>query len=244
MEAKNYILVSYARQRELTEGEHRLDGVIAVFKDGKKGNAFPANNVLYKQLMTFVSSQLQLYPDHAVHFFRTDSHFPAQELSESNRVLLRDDPTAFINNTSPPPVRVIVSGSKPDPKPAPRLRAGLDALADAFGEVVYLRVEGEKVENPITGRWSTPGENDGIHVWLHTGAVAIRGSWIPRPQPNSPARWVAVRIDELLQTDVSRFYFPREWNPGGQWITRDELQKKFNAFRIEKASTEKELGSC
>lgn len=99
--------------------------------------------------------------------------------------------------------------------PAPVFRAGYDTLAQAFGTFVYCRRnQAGDVECPACGRW-TPAEEvfvcpaHGLRVWVEY-----------------TTSWAKFRVKDLLATGLPRFYLPRQWNPSGGWITRDDLQEK------------------
>jgi hypothetical protein len=40
----------------------------------------------------------------------------------------------------------------------------------------------------------------------------------------------------LENTKLDRFYFPRAWNDGASWVSRESLQKKYNEYVKEKES--------
>ena len=48
-------------------------------------------------------------------------------------------------------------------------------------------------------------------------------------------KWAAVNVAELLSIkSADRFYLPREWNHGKPWVSREDLQQKFDTFLKEK----------
>jgi hypothetical protein len=248
--AEQYVLLSYARRHGLENGEHLMDGFITVRSNGY-GLSEPVQGLTYRRMMTEVSKVLKEHPDHLLHIQRTDAPVSqAQQVPERDRMLLRDDPTAFINSTTLPSVVVMLGGSKPAPRDAVRLRTGLSSLADAFGEEAYLRSRSDSdgytlLESPFSGRWCRSGEMNEVRVWLEDGTHTLPCRWQPRyfPHRTRPDQvfWAVARVEDLLKTDCARFFLPREWNTGGPWIPREDLQKKLNEFRAEKAQAEKEI---
>jgi len=241
----DYILLSYARRRELENDEHLMDGFITT-REGKNGLSTPFEGLTYRKMMSRVSEMLQSYPNYPVHVHRTDAAISmAHQLSDADRVLLRDDPTAYIKQTTIPPVLVIV---RDKPAPAARLRAGHDALSDAFGEELYLRVKGlgliPVIESPISGRWvGIDSIRDDVVVFTDTKAQ-LHGLWQPRiSMPLQERKWMSITVDALLQTEHNLFFLPREWNKRGPWINRDDLTRMLEEFRQAKATAEKEIES-
>lgn len=108
------------------------------------------------------------------------------------------------------------------------LRHGLNVLADAFGETVYAKAKphpgGWRFEHPATGRWV---DLNTIERWLGTHDTEI----YPLDEKGG---WLLLKTAQLLNTDAERFYFPREWNEFGSWISKDQLREKLDQFRKDK----------
>jgi hypothetical protein len=103
------------------------------------------------------------------------------------------------------------------------LRAGIDALADTFGDVVYCRADAigtGHIECPGCGRWS--GRCNDCSFLRQTFAGEYQGEWL------------GVSVAMLLGSDQKRFYLPRKWNEFGQWITKDALAAKYEKFNKER----------
>jgi len=147
--------------------------------------------------------------------------------------LFRTDPVAAIHSmTFETPEAVVVKKPQNTPvEPAP-LRVGYDTLADAFGELVYVRTRATSIECPGCGMW---GE---VNV-SRTG----RGVFTCKRKCASNFRvtisltrlWAAVSVDALLDNEhMTRFFLPRSWNDGRSWISREELKTKYTAYTAEK----------
>ncbi len=235
------ITLCYSRQAGMEKGEYVHRGTIVV-QQGDTVSSSPFMDLVYKKMMTRLSNVMNGYPDMPVKLERLDIPGFSQMLSDKERLTLRTDPTAFINATTIPPITVVVR-DKASTVP-PRLLAGYDTLAGAFGEKVYLRRRDQggvdQVEGPISGRWkklTVVANSFGSFV---DDGIEISGEF--RPLSCTPERtpWLVVRVDDLLATGASRFYLPREWNYPG-WITRQDLKKKLEDFLREKAEAERSM---
>ena len=144
--------------------------------------------------------------------------------------LLVDDPIAGIQAmeyASPSP-STIAQRIREERNPPTTLgvTAGLDALADAFGDTIMFRVRGQELECPGCGFW-------GGYV-----AGSTRFSCHKKCQHSFVVRcartWGYIRVEHLLEMDLDRFFFPRVWNQGQSWVSREELQKKYAEYLYEK----------
>jgi len=82
--------------------------------------------------------------------------------------------------------------------PTSLIRAGVDTLADAFGDVVYCRADtigSGHIECPGCGRWGASCIACGF-----TLAGEYQGQWF------------GVSVSALLASGLNRFYLPRKWN--------------------------------
>jgi hypothetical protein len=157
--------------------------------------------------------------------------------------LLRHDPLAAIEAmTCAGSPSLATERVRAERAPAPPvLRAGTDALADSFGDCVWVRVRGAQLECPGCGLWGT---------YASPALVEARGDVLKvvfqcakrckaRTIIACQARWGSVRVDDLLRTALPRFYLPRAWNPEGPWISRETLMRTYEEYLVEK-----EKASC
>ncbi len=147
--------------------------------------------------------------------------------------LFRADPVAAIHSMIfETPEAVVVKKPESTPvEPAP-LRVGYDTLADAFGELVYVRTRATSIECPGCGMWGevTVGRSGrGVFTCRRRCASNFR------VMISLTKLWAAVSVDALLDNEhMTRFFLPRSWNDGRPWITREELQTKYTAYVAEK----------
>ena len=136
--------------------------------------------------------------------------------------MLRTYPHRYIEALSPEPRRIVL---RVDDKVSmgsavmTSIRAGVDTFADAFGDRLYFRYKGGKVESPLTGRWI---EEDGQLF-----------------DCEEHERWLSLSTDQLLHTQRERYFIPRAWNTSGPWITHEDLQKKYDKYIEEKENADK-----
>lgn len=140
-------------------------------------------------------------------------------LDKGSRALLLDNPLALVQQLSPPPrVENMHITRTVNDEAARIVPTGLELLRDSFGHRVYLRLrnDGELYECPVSG------------AWRPTHAAVTSHS----------ERWCSLSVVRLLEFDVPRFYIPRAWNPSGGWISRAELQARYDTFLQEVESHE------
>lgn len=152
--------------------------------------------------------------------------------------LLRTDPAAGVAAlTYTPPETPLTAVTRKRAEttqyvPAP-LRAGIETLAQAFGGLVYARVRDGKVECPCCGFWirNVPQVPDGgMSDFIGVCAERCKMSLELRVY----SRWAAISTSYLLGLSADRFYLPREWNTGKPWISKADLQTKYDTFKKEK----------
>jgi hypothetical protein len=159
--------------------------------------------------------------------------------------LIRTDPLAAIQALSVPDrspsgeVRKVRDATVPII--IPPLKVGDDVLADAFGDQLYFKVRGHELECPGCGFWgafSTPGllaapERQGSS--FKTVFVCSKRCGCQRIAVTCNDVWGYVDTSYLLErTKLAAFYFPRAWNGGRPWVTRETLQQKYNQYKEEK----------
>ncbi len=117
------------------------------------------------------------------------------------------------------------------------LRAGLETLAHAFGDVLYVRVaEGHNdVPCPACGdcavvrfvgdRWEL--------LCCKLGDCPAKAS---RPRVvdwRSKQGWCGLSIESLLALEAAELHLDGPWNPGGL-VRRDELAARYEMFTKER----------
>jgi hypothetical protein len=121
------------------------------------------------------------------------------------------------------------------------LKVGDDVLCDAFGDQLYFRVRGHELECPGCGFWGAYtalgllNDPDRAGASFKTAFVCRKRCGCQRMIVTCNKEWGYVDTSYLLeQTKLAAFYFPRAWNGGRPWVTRDALQKMFNQYKEEK----------
>ena len=160
-------------------------------------------------------------------------------LSNETVLLLRTNPVAGIaalTYTQPQTPLGAVAKKKAETTvfTPPPLRAGVDTLAQAFGPLVYVRVRDGKAECPCCGFWirnilQVP--DGGVADITVVCTERCKNSFELRAY----SKWAAVSVAELLDIkSADRFYLPREWNYPQVWVSRTDLQTKYDMFTKEK----------
>jgi hypothetical protein len=122
----------------------------------------------------------------------------------------------------------------------PPITAGHAGLVDSFGDVLYFRVRGHELECPGCGFWGMFASPGLLADAERVGQVFKTVFVCPK---KCHERYLVTcqetlgYIDTeylLVHTKLDRFYFPRAWNGGRPWISREGLQKKFDEYKKEK----------
>lgn len=123
----------------------------------------------------------------------------------------------------------------------PPLKVGDDVMADAFGDQLYFKVRGHELECPGCGFWgmfTSPGllnDPDRAGSSFKTTFVCGKRCGCERFIVTCNKSWGYVDTSYLLErTKLAAFYFPRAWNGGRPWVTRDALQRMYQQFKQEK----------
>ena len=159
--------------------------------------------------------------------------------------LFRKDPVAAIESMCPPshsPMTTVQRVQEQRVKMVPiSVRAGHDALADAFGEELYVRTRERKgeshIECPCCGIWApliVVPSREGLYTLCRNTRCFVRGHAVSAKVVNT--KWATVKIEELLKTESPRFYLPRSWNEGRSWVSLVDLQSRWDEFNKEKES--------
>jgi len=160
--------------------------------------------------------------------------------------LLRNDPVAgmqALSIESPSPMQILdnIKKAAQPPIAPPTLRAGSHTLADAFGESVAFKVRGHELECPGCGFWgvyTSPGllnDPDRVGQTMKTVFVCAKRCK-ERFHVHCHKEWGFVRVEDLLKTALPTFYLPRTWNNRRPWISRADLQQKYDEYKKEKES--------
>lgn len=205
----------------------------------------------YKRMMRELSYALRKLPDGAetkVLIQRTDRPgINPYVLDQVTVDLLRTDPVAGLQAMSvesPSPAQVLENIKKAarPPAPLPTLRVGDSTLADAFGENVAFKVRGHELECPGCGFWglyTTPAllnDPDRIGQVFKTAFVCPK-KCKQRFIVSCHKEWGFVGVEDLLKTPLEAFYLPRGWNNRRPWVSRADLQQKYDEYKKEKEST-------
>ena len=126
------------------------------------------------------------------------------------------------------------------PKARVPIIVGYDALADAFGDQVYFRVKHHELECPGCGYWgmfSSPRlleDSERAGDVFKTMFVCPKRCGVRIPV-TCQEKWGYADVSYLLEmTKLDRFYFPRAWNEGRPWVSREFLKKKYDEYKTEK----------
>lgn len=252
----DHILLAWSRRHELDGDEHLHDGYISVESKGRVILKEDFKGLHYHQLITRLSAKARARPDAELFMLRLEQKQPmALGLDKDTADLIRKDPVSYIRATSLPAQRVVLRrnskvgvSDEVTIKPLP-IRAGSDALAEAFGDHVYLRVRphpqvGLQVECPGCGRWvgfAMRASTQQFLVKCDKGCSKPTSSatWVaieelaPASKDENP-RWAKVSTELLLAHAYERYYLPREWNTSGPWISHADLVKKYEHYIKEK----------
>ena len=244
MQVRDIVLAMCRAEKLDEEGMHKFTGYLDVVCENKADNIrtdFPGA-VTYRQAVTLLATAAQRHLGARLFLLRLDQR-PQQvalQLDGALSKMVREDPVAFMRLMDPTmgrPQKLDISMSvrkehsaaiKPNPLPA-----GYDTLAEAFGDELYCRMKrGGAAECPLCGRWGISAGWAWGRGRLHCEEcdVYIAGSLIPTPAGG----WFIVPTIQLLSLEVSRFFLPRAWNKDGPWISREDLQKKYDEFMKEK----------
>jgi len=219
------ILLEYRRE------DGRSTGRLLTLYAGKPHNLETFEKVEYRNLLTRLARVLASTPLARVVITRTDAPnlFP-YVLDKGTVDLFRTDPVAAIHSMiyELPEARMEKKTEDEAVEVAP-LRVGYNTLADAFGDDVYVRTRQHSIECPGCGLWGdadVDGKGKGKFTCKRSCELSV---------PIYLYRlWAAISVEELLGTQQKRFFLPRPWNDGHPWVTREELEKKYAAYKAEK----------
>lgn len=226
----NDVQLTYKRVGDKYVGLFEYGAKLLEFKDG----------IGFAEMMTHAHRLLADNPSAGLLIRRTDREGLLPAMLEPQLLhLLRTDPVSYIKANTIPDRVLDLRGQRRTSKLAesdghvvPKttgLRHGLDILADAFGEMVYTKARAHqggswRYEHPATGRWA---DLPTIEHWLGSHATEVHAI-------DDKHGYLLIKVELLLKTSAERFYYPRDWNNFGSWITKEQLQTKLEKFRKDK----------
>lgn len=202
-------------------------GRLYVMQGGQlQQGVFQFENLAFDAMLYELARKLALHADASVYLLRTDrSGCLPYKLDDGTVALLRADPVSMAQalTVAGSPSSLLLRAQQAQERVVMPLRVGVDVLADAFGEVVYVRLSDGEVECPGCGFWSP----------LDAGGFRCRKRCHVQLDIATAGRWATVPVTSLLASPLQRFYLPRVWNTQ-LWITKDELAKLYQAFISER----------
>ena len=231
------LLLSFKRDGETWDGSIAIDAATPAAFAG----------LSFKRLIASVSDALHAAgePLPKVLLQRTDHEgLLPYVLDEATVRLIHDDPVAAFTAMSTrydSPGNVLARMHAQPQKPR-LLTVGHDVLANAFGDYLYTRVRKHELECPGCGFWgmyATPGllaDKDRAGDVFKTIFVC-RKKCLNRFPVTCTDTWAYVSTAYLLdETNLAGFFFPRGWNEGKPWVSRERLTAMFDAYKAEKES--------
>jgi hypothetical protein len=213
------------------------DGEFQLAEVGRPCRVLESFHTEFREIIKRLSYWLLEYPEADAAFHRTDYGGTYGVGAEQLR-MLRQDPVEAIRYYCP---ENIVVAAKPKKEKSVNvclpLLAGIDARAQCFGDVVFLRVrtssyavDGAQAECPCCGTWTKvyKGEGEwGLHCEECRATASLEGY---HPEEG----WVGVRTFALLGMCRPTYFLPRRWNTFGNDITHEELSKMYERYTKEK----------
>lgn len=204
--------LKYKRVGEKYEGEFAFDAKESI------GSGTYEWNELLRQLAILLSA----FPQVGLVLHRADHEFAMpSRIGEAETQLFRTDPAQAIRNWT--------FQNSTITNPMAPIPVGYEVLPSAFGDHVYLGFVRGHVESPFTGDlFSVAIDDDG---WIRDSALGI-------PMQEVTPNWVTCSVADLLASGADTFFIPREWNPTPPWISREELESRYNKYLEEKSKAQ------
>lgn len=232
------VVLSYRREKDAFQGS------IFLREEDEKKIIFIFSGQDFRTIMQWLSDSLRQYPDSSAVIERTDRDgIKPIKLTPSQTNLLREDPEEALKQMEPPHEKLINIGKGPSPVarigdvvqvrvPLQKgLVVGHDSFADAFGDRLYCRANEGKIECPGCGHWMP------IDTIMELRLLDCTRCDLGVIVDEAGSSWWSVDTYDLLMTDGNdRFFFPRAWNKTPPWISRDDLQKRYDIFIEEKSN--------
>jgi len=175
----------------------------------------------FEDMMTRVSNALNEYDVDCLFMERLDRPGTKPfKIPNPDVELLRTRPVEAIQAMSPPPIHIDLRN-----RPAaasPIFIAGHDALANSIGEFLYARVRRGEVECPGCGTWNATQIPNQFHC--------VRKCHLELPV-SFVEGWALFRTQALLDLNLSRYFFPRDWNKTLIFISHEDLSNLYAEWR-------------
>ena len=246
------ILVEYKRHHELTEGVHLFAGRIHTHVSHEEPSTYEFLGLKFHEMMTEVSRRLNQHPAAPVILHRTErTALRPIKMSESLRVMLRDDPVAAIDAMD------IKVGKNVEPNVGTsRVASGYKALLTALGEEVYIEMSNGSLQDPLTGTWASlaygpkcgwriRGEGQTYTNWLRVSlpqlsldGIDVSKSMEPVAAKIASCDVASVRMEDLLACDVDRFFLPHLAETENHWVAKVRLSEMYEEYKQDKKETE------
>lgn len=195
-------------------------------------------NMPFHKMISALSKDLKMGPTDRCIFRRLERpELKDFVLDDQFTDLIRKDPLTAIRMMSFE-ARVPMNMNKVKKiEDGPSLTVAHDALADTFGDLVYIRRDDNKAECPLCGDWADVVDGEGVRLECF-------GCGNPRLTEiaDLSERWAGVRVEHLLQDGAVELFLPRAWNKNGNWIGRDELAAKYEEFIKEREDVRSSKG--
>lgn len=239
------IVLAYERRPELVDDIHLFDGYLM---DG--AIKYRLNGKTFAELIFAVSEIMKGHSHNELFIIRLEQPSVEHPISEEDTELIRTRPQQYIEAVSLPPQRIVLRMKdvvEVRDEMKTNVRAGIDTLVESFGENIYSRMHrGGATECPRCGRWKASsmkgvaGYESNIIITRCSSCdfFAVSPAWFL----TSDGGWVAFYVGDLLRleaTKTPRFFFPRAWNTSGPWITREDLQNRYDKYVEEKENADR-----
>lgn len=204
------VLLSYRRAKSA----HVYVGCISYAHEGDR-RVLSIDGLPFHKMIARLSKVLKERPEDRCVFRRVDRpDLSDYVMDEAFTKILREDP-----------LRAVRLMSFEVPMDNEAMVAARDALAQTFGEVVYVERALDKLRCPLCSAWAD----------LAQGRLECFACGNPRTLAveDVSQSWAGVRVADLLADGAVALFLPRQWNKCGQWIDRTELDKKYEDFLKE-----------
>lgn len=247
------LILEHRRVGHLYEGSIQLDdGQCWIFSDAS-----------YESMLRQLSDVMNEYDTESVVFKRTDKEgLNLVELDAFTTKLIRNNPVQAAKQMSPAPrvvhikskvkvgdelhVEAVVQETASVDSIKVTLNSGHDVLADAFGDLIYMRLKDNIIEFPFDGRWKEfttyrPAnvDQEALHIPEYRYASTKVMTWISPWRVS--AEWAVIPASTLLEVGkvqkIDRYFLPRAWNTSGPWISHADLKLRYEEYQKEKEAT-------
>jgi hypothetical protein len=237
------LILAYKRRKALVDDTHLFDGYLQ--EDSVR---LKLEGKTFAELIFKLSERLRglvLTPHDEVAMIRLEQPSVVHAMDDNQVEMIRTHPHKYIEAMSPPPRRIVLKVSDRVPVGevvATSIRAGIETLIDAFGELVYAKMKvGGGTECPVCGRWKAATYKQEETFTTRCTSCDFVGV-PPSHFITSDGGWVAFYVEDLLSVDAEKrpkFFLPRLWNTSGPWITREDLQARYDKYLEEKENADR-----